>query len=457
MLSLKDLPMPPASGLLGHVSLLNKPDIHKKLVSWSKNYGDLYRIKLGLNNALVVCDRATIQEILKKRPSIFRRSSLIEDRFEEAGINGVFSSEGDNWVQNRQLSEAIFVPNHIQNFTPILMKITQRLHKRFLHLATTDADVDLLKEFKRYTVDITTNLAFGEDLNTLNLSESKLEQSLELIFPMINQRCLSPIPLWRYMKMPADRRFDSAINYIKEQVQKFIQHQKALLIQNPSLSQLPQNMLQMMLIAQQKNQDLSDEMIIANAVTMLLAGEDTTANTLTWMVHQISDRPLVKQKILNELTEIDFKTTPEILKQRFTYITAIALEAMRQKPVAPLLYIETNKNTVVQDVTVKAGTLLILALNACSNDKSVFERSFEFEPERWLGSHSNSTNEILPFGGGSRMCPGRSLAMTEIKLAFSTLMKDFDVIPLQSSASVEEHFAFTLSPKTFMCKIVFNH
>ena len=446
--------MPPVSGLLGHVSLLNKPDIHKKLVNWSNTYGKLYRIKLGLKDVLVVSDRTTIQSILKQRPEVFRRSSLIEDRFEEAGINGVFSSEGEYWRQNRQLSESIFVPDNIKNFAPILIKVTSRLHKRFIYLSGTQENVDLLKEFKRYTVDITTNLAFGEDLNTLNLSECKLEQSLALIFPMINQRCVSPIAIWRYVKTDADKKFDSAISYIKSELQKFIEHQSLLINQTPSLKSSPQNMLQIMLIAQKHDPSISDEMIMANAVTMLLAGEDTTANTLTWMVNLISDRPLVKQKLLNEIHALDFKISPEILNQRFSYITAIALEAMRLKPVAPLLYVETKEKAVLDGITIKARTPMILTLNACSIDKNLFENPYEFEPERWLGENAHSPSEILPFGGGSRICPGRSLAMAEIKLAFATLLKDFDVIPQQPCAEVEEYFAFTLSPQTFFCKLV---
>ncbi len=452
-LTLKDLPMPPTSGLLGHISFLKQSNIHKQLLDWSQSYGATYRLQLGLKDALVISNKETIQKILKDRPDGFRRLSVVENRFDEIGMNGVFSSEGEKWRQNRKLSDAIFLPKHIKNFTPILVKITQRLHERFSSLAASKEPVDLLKEFRRYTVDVTTNLAFGEDINSLGLSQTQLEKSLELVFPMLNQRCQKPFPFWRYFKTKADKKFEAAIGFITQQIQAFIEHQKKILRQSPDLMKQPQNMLQIMIVAQQEHADISDKDIIANALTMLIAGEDTTANTLTWMACLIAERQDTTLRLRDELKSADFKIEDSAIKLRLPFLNAIAFETMRLKPVAQKMYVEPITDHIIEDMKIPAGTPIFILLNACAFDENTFQTPQEFDPMRWYGDDANTTSQILPFGAGSRMCPGRSLALTEIKLAFATLISKFETTPLQPTDSVEEHFAFTMSPDTFFCRL----
>ncbi|MBN3102677.1 cytochrome P450 [Pectobacterium brasiliense] len=455
MRSIKRLPMPPTRSILGHVDYLKRSDVHLQMLRWKAQYGRFYRLRLGLTSAIVIADAECIRTIMKSRPDEFRRISSIESVFQEAGLNGVFSSEGKRWEHQRRLTEPMFQPAHLKYFYPSLRKVTSRLSDRFAMLAETGETVVLVEEFKRYTVDITSLLAFDEDVNTLEQGENPLSQSLRQLFPMIHLRSGSLFPLWRFIKTERDKQFDASLNLIREYVDGFIYRQRKRLQLNPQLMETPENMLQVMLAEQKKDGTLKDDDIVANAITLLLAGEDTTANTLAWMSFQLCSAPSIEECVFQECKEVADGAgalLPWPLP-RLPWLTAVMYESMRLKPVAPLLYLEPTKNTVIDDFLIKKGTPLLLMLNASGFDDALFQQPDDFVPERWLERGKASFSDLQPFGGGPRMCPGRSLALMEIKLGFHALCSGFRVEAQQPASDVTESFAFTMSPSGFRVKL----
>ncbi|KFX05361.1 cytochrome P450 [Pectobacterium betavasculorum] len=455
MRSIKRLPMPTTRGILGHVDYLKRSDIHLQMLRWKAQYGCFFRLRLGLSSAVVIADTEWIRTIMKSRPGEFRRISSIESVFQEAGLNGVFSSEGKRWEHQRRLTEPMFQPAHLKYFYSSLRKITSRLSERFTMLAEAGEAIALVDEFKRYTVDITSLLAFGEDVNTLEQGDNPLSQSLRHLFPVINERCESPIPVWRYIRRARDKQFDASLSLIREYVDGCIYRQRQRIQLNPQLLEAPENMLQVMLAEQQKDGTLEDDDIVANAITLLIAGEDTTANTLTWMSFLLCSAPSVEECVFQECkeaTEGGGAILPWPLP-RLPWLTAVMYESMRLKPVAPLLYLEPTKDTVIDDFLIKKGTPLLLMLNASGFNDELFQQPYDFMPERWLERGKAAFSDLQPFGGGPRMCPGRSLALMEIKLGFHALCSGFHVEAQQAASAVTERFAFTVTPSGFRVKL----
>ncbi|WP_323666086.1 cytochrome P450 [Pectobacterium punjabense] len=455
MRSIKNLPMPPTRGILGHVEYLKRHDVHLQMLRWKAQYGRFYRLRLGLTSAIVIADVEWIRTIMKSRPDEFRRISSIESVFQEAGLNGVFSSEGKRWENQRRLTEPMFQPAHLKYFYPSLRKVTARLSDRFTALAESGETIALVDEFKRYTVDITSLLAFGEDVNTLEQGDNPLSQSLRRLFPVINGRSSALFPLWRYIRRARDKQFDASLSQIREYVDEFIYHQRKRIRLNPQLVDAPENMLQVMLAEQKKDETLKDDDIVANAITLLIAGEDTTANTLTWMSFLLCSAPSVEERVFQECKEAT-DGSGAILPwplPRMPWLTAAMYESMRIKPVAPLLYLEPTKDTVINDFFIKKGTPLLLMLNASGFDDALFQQPDDFVPERWLERGKAAFSDLQPFGGGPRMCPGRSLALMEIKLGFHALCSGFCVEAQQPASAVTESFAFTVTPSGFRVKL----
>ena len=114
--------------------------------------------------------------------------------------------------------------------------------------------------------------------------------------------------------------------------------------------------------------------------------------------------------------------------QRLTYAGAVANETMRLRPVAPMLFLQTNIATTVGDLQVPAQTPVAVLMRPPAVDARNFERPTAFLPERWTapsGAHEPSAH--IPFGSGPRLCPGRTLALLEMKVVLATLYRNFDV------------------------------
>ena len=132
-------------------------------------------------------------------------------------------------------------------------------------------------------------------------------------------------------------------------------------------------------------------------------------------------------------------------------IDACIDEAMRLKPVAPFLGLETNRDMTIGDVFVKARTQVMLITRLAGRQEAEFPQAETFRPERWLDDKSTQAGgdparKLFPFGGGPRFCPGRYLALAEIKMAMSMVARNFAVALDANPAPVKELFTFTMTP-----------
>jgi cytochrome P450 len=196
----------------------------------------------------------------------------------------------------------------------------------------------------------------------------------------------------------------------------------------------------------------SDDMIFGNLMTMLLAGEDTTAYTLGWAVHQLCDSPESVTQLRQEADELlrtsDVADDIEAAN-KLVWAGAVANETMRLRPVAPLVAVlEAKVDTVVGDLLVPKGTRVVVLMRPAACDPGHFAEPHAFRPQRWLGeiAGAHDVSAHIPFGSGPRICPGRLLALLEMKLLLSMLYKNFDVERVGKEEEVREQFAFTMSP-----------
>ena len=185
----------------------------------------------------------------------------------------------------------------------------------------------------RYTVDVTTNLAFGYDMNTLEKEGDVIQKHLEKIFPTIDRRINAMFPYWRYFKLPADRALDKSLAVIRKAIAQFIAQARERLRQKPELTLRPTNLLEAMLSAPDGGDvAFTDEEIHGNMLTMLLGGEDTTANTMAWITHFMTELPETQERMRAEAAHaVGQAGLLSSLQdaEHLNYIEAVAHETMR--------------------------------------------------------------------------------------------------------------------------------
>ncbi|MFQ5675823.1 MAG: cytochrome P450 [bacterium] len=453
--TLSDLPGPKGLLLLGNMLQLDLKHLHLTLEQWSDVHGPLYKFKIANKRVVAVSDPDLMNEILRQRPETYRRLRNIEPVFKEMGINGVFSAEGDHWKRQRRLTNQALNAAHLRNFFTTLVAITERLKKRWERMSKYGEAIDIQKDLMRYTVDITTCLTFGYDGNTLEEEGDVIQQHLEKIFPKINQRINMPFPYWHFFKRPADHALDHALKAIRQTIEKIIADCQARMAQNPDLAIHPRNFLEAMLAAREtEDSGFTDDDIFGNILTMLLAGEDTTSNTMAWMIYFMTEYPDIQKRMQKEC-DVLLGSASMLSKIEeavaLPYIEAVAHEALRLKSVAPLLAMETMEEVELKGHWMPAGTPLFLLTRQGALQDESFTAASQFQPERWLPAHApinqaHNKNAFLPFGAGPRFCPGRNLALLETKTVMAMLCRNFHITKAKGSVEVKEQFAFTMNP-----------
>ena len=174
------------------------------------------------------------------------------------------------------------------------------------------------------------------------------------------------------------------------------------------------------------------------------------------MIYLLQRNPAVLQRAQAEVRSLAPDAAGFTSEQMASldFLEACAHETMRLKPVAPFQVAEALRETTIADIRVPAGTMVWCVMRGDTMDERYFPNASAFEPQRWLASGApieaaNSAKRVsLPFGAGPRVCPGRYLALLEIKMAAAMLLAHFDIesVATPTGADAEELMAFTMTP-----------
>ncbi len=447
---IEDLPGPRGLPILGNMLQLRTSRMHEVAEGWSRQYGDYFRFRIGPRQFVGVANPETIAALLRDRPDGFHRSERLSAIADDMGFNGVFSANGDAWRRQRQMVMASFDPRHIRRYFPALVKVTERFERRWRRAAAAGESIDLQADLMRYTVDVTSGLAFGIDMNTLESDEEVIQAHLDKVFPSLFKRLMAPFPYWQWFR---NKELDGHLQALRAAVAGFIAEARRRLEADPKLREHPGNLLEAMLAARDNpDSGLTDGDVSGNVLTMLLAGEDTTANTLAWMIYLLYRHPEALRRATDEVVSgfTDYEKVSAL-----PFVDACINETMRLKPVAPIIILQPTRDTVVADIELPKGTVLMCLMRAGPTDERRFPGALSFDPSRWLdgasrGASASSPKRVsMPFGAGPRLCPGRYLAILEMKMVMAMLLGGFELesVGTPDGGEAREHLAFTMYPE----------
>jgi cytochrome P450 len=450
--TIDDLPGPRPLPLIGNAHQIRATSLHLTAERWCERYGPVYRFGVGPRPVVVLGDADDVNAVLRDRPDGFRRWREIQSITEELwGTLGVFAAEGDDWRRSRRLAVTALNSNHLQRYFEIVSTCSERLRRRLEPAARDGRAIEIGAALSSFTVDVTSALAFGHDLNTLEHGDGELQGHLHRVFHMTNRRLFAAVPYWRWVKLPADRALDRSLAALRPAVASFMAETRKRIAARPELREEPENFLEGMIAAQENEGAFSDEEILANVFTLLLAGEDTTSHTMAWTIWSLAQMPEIQRLWAEEARDVlgeELSPSRYETVEELHYGEGVVRESMRLKPVAPVTGLEPLADTEVAGVSLPAGTRLLL-LHREAGLREV-DRARDFLPERWLEGGeigAPAQKSFLTFGAGPRFCPGRNLAFLEAKTALAMIARNFELSLDPAAGPVTELFGFTMSPK----------
>jgi cytochrome P450 len=455
---LADLPGPRGLPLLGNLHQFDVRRLHRTMENWARQHGPAYRVKVPTGAFLVVADPDLVGKVLRERPDTFRRPAVLAAVAAElGGMPGLFDSEGAAWRNQRRMVMQAFAPQAVKAYFPALVEVARRLQRRWEGCAEAGQAIDLGADLRLYSVDIVAGLAFGTDVNTIEMGEHLVQQNLDVILQGVARRTLMPFPYWRYVKLPADRRLERSVDVLRDAVIDLVAQAKERMRLDPLRAAHPPNMLEAMLAAAAEGgSGVTEADVAGNVSTMLLAGEDTTSNSLVWLIWLLQRHPdalkRARDEVLRCVPSLDALTIEQL--GQLDFLDACIHESMRLKPAAPFISAEALDDTTVGDVAIDKGTIVVCLMRDTSPDNPHFENAAQFDPGRWLQDSVNR-KAAMPFGAGPRICPGRYLALLEIKVAMAMLLARFDIASLATvhGGEPDERVAFAMSPETLHMRL----
>jgi cytochrome P450 len=463
--ALGDLPGPRPLPLVGNLLQLDAERFHLQLEAWCAEFGPCYRLLMGSRLTMVLADHEATAAVLRDRPDGFRRTERMETIGREMGLlPGVFGVNGEVWKRQRRMVMAGFDPAHVRRYHPALVIVADRLGQRWAGAAERGADIDLQADLMRYTVDAIAGLAFGVEVNTLQSDGNVIQQHLDKVFPTLFKRMVAPLPVWRWWRSAEVRQLEHSMAAINSAVAGFITQARSRLRDEPARRDKPHNLLEAMIVAaDEPGSGIDDAQVAGNVLTMLLAGEDTTANSLAWMIELLWRNPAALARATDEVRRVAGRAGAPTIEElaALDYVEACCHETMRLKPVAPVIGVQALRDTVVAGVAIPAGTVVINLMRHDSVSDQHVARAASFEPERWLTEGSaaaagaNVKRTSMPFGAGPRICPGRYMALLEMKLAMAVLLGRFDIqsVHTPDGKPAREKLAFTMTPVGLQMKL----
>ena len=393
-----------------------------------RQYGDIVGLRVLNFRILLLNHPDHIEDVLVNHPRKFIKGRVLLANKRVFG-RGLLTSDGDFWLRQRRLAQPAFHRARIAGYASTMVEYTERL----LHEWQDGEERDIHKEMMRLTLQIVGKTLFDADVEG---DAQDVGKSMELLLELgADFRRTVLVPHW--LPTPANFRLELAIRKIEKVLYRIIAEKRVA-------GRDAGDLLSMLLAAQDEDGSrMTDQQLRDEAITLFLAGHETTANTLSWTWWLLAQNPAVEAKLHSELRSVLGGRTPSLDDlPKLAYTNHIITESMRLYPPAWGTARTAIEDHEIAGYSVPKGSGVSFAQWTVHRDARWYEAPDEFRPERWEGDLLKRIPRFayFPFGGGPRQCIGNSFALMEAALVLATIAQQFrfrlvegrPVVPLAS-------------------------
>jgi cytochrome P450 len=394
-------------------------DPFRFLSACERAYGDVARFELGRMETYVIMDPTAIERVLVSEADQFRKPDFQSDALGDLLGEGLLLSEGETWEKQREIANPAFAMGRLAKFDDRIVGHAESM----LDGWADGAEVDVELEMTRVTLDVIVDLMLGTEL-----SEERIRTIQESLDPLGAQFEPDPVafaaPDW--VPMPGDREYQRALDTIESVVEDIVAERRGT---EGTAEDGPMDLLSALLRAQNRGEQ-TDEQLRDEVVTMLLAGHDTTALTLTYTWYLLSHHPQARERVHEELADVvgDGRPTMDDVRD-LEYVEWVVDEAMRLYPPVYTIFREPTVDVELSGYAIPEGTALMLPQWAVHRSPRFWDDPDRFDPERWRPERVRERPRFayFPFGGGPRHCIGKHLAKLEAQLILATTASRYEL------------------------------
>lgn len=421
------------------VSLLRLRRDPYLMLQVAQEYGDVVRLPFAGQEIFLINHPDYVREVLVAQADHFHKSRVLQRAKAFLG-EGLLTSEGDLHLRQRRLMQPVFHRQRIAHYGAAMVACAERTRCRWNDGET----LDIAQEMMRLTLAVVGKTLFDADV------EGEASEVGQALTEMIEHFPLLFVPfsdLAMHLPVGPGRKVQRAARVLDTIVLGLIAERRA----HPEPER--QDLLTMLLTAHDDDgTGMSDKQVRDEAMTIFLAGHETTANALTWTWFLLSQHPRAEARFHAEIDSAlggRLPTASDV--EHLPYTRRVLSESMRLYPPAWIMGRMAQRDVTFGGYTFPAGSTLLVSPWVIHHDPRYYPDPFRFDPDRWTPEAQAARPRFayFPFGGGPRMCIGEPFAWLEGMLVLATIAQTW-WLRLAPGQAIDLMPAVTLRPKNGM-------
>ena len=379
----------------------------------------------GIQKAVLTIDPEAVKHILQKHHRAYEKSDIVADILAKYLGKGLLTNTGEGWLKQRRLIQPGFHRKRIESLQSLMKIEVDDCMTKWMIKAKEGTVIDAYHEMNQLTFRIIAKTLFSDSIKEHDLSQ--LSELISTLQSYIIREVRQPHKRWWFQLSGTMARHIQMAQGAREMIRKIITERKVT-------QQMPDDLLTMLLETKYEDtgQGMGMDQLIDECLILFVAGHETSANALSWMIYLLGNHPEEYRRLQNA-TEAD----------QAKLIRNVIQESMRLYPPAWVVDRISLEDDKVLDFKLPKGTVWIIYIRGMHRHPDYWEQPDLFLPDRWNNPGLNK-EAYLPFGAGPRLCIGEHFAMMEMQLILTTIVNRWNIDLI--TKKVEEKPMVTLRP-----------
>ncbi|KAK8844135.1 hypothetical protein IAR55_006929 [Kwoniella newhampshirensis] len=492
----------------GNIKYILKSDPIAPHVEWAKKYGPTYRYRLlGGTHRFLTTDPVALSYILS-HADLFPKPEQTRQALTDLLGNGVLVAEGADHRRQRKALNPSFSPAAIRGMVPTFFDKAVELKEKLLTLIEDENEtgelaspspaletdkveggkkIDVLKWLGKTTLDVIGIAGFSYDFKALTEPNNELANAYNKMFTAgmevgLFQILQFLVPFLRHIPNERKRSIENSTAVTRTVGKRLVEEKKKAVLASHAEGlekgqDIGNDLLSILIKANMASdvkpeQRLTDEEVLAQITTFMLAGNETSSTALTWILYTLSQHPDVQTRLREEIMVVDDERPSLETLNSLPLLDAVMRETIRLCPPVPSTLRQATETSVIplgtpvigrdgkmiDSVTLAKGTMVFIPILAINESQEIWGSDAEtFNPDRFINPDQALTakynqipgvwGNLLSFLGGTRNCIGYRFALAEMKVILFVLMRTFEFSLLNSNPKIQKKSSIVMRPR----------
>lgn len=395
----------------------NRLNLADYIQSIREENGEVFQFSFGAMNGFFFNEPELTKLVMVDRWANYPKSRRYKTLSPLIG-ESILVANGEAWRERRTLAQPIFqtriIAGYRQTIEHEIKLILDKLHYGQV--------IDAYGVVSYFTFRVISKIMFSDDIDSIF---HEFHQTVLKLQNECTQVALYPFAFMDKMPLPANIKFKKYSAIIHKMIDDIISKRLA----NPNKDQYQDLLSRYLTIIGQENKNFSMQELRNELITLLIAGNETTALTITWALHELSKSP-AQEKLLQEMKELTLSNDAEnsfLAMREVPYLNQVINETLRMYPAVWLYSREAAKDDELLGIQIKKDSLVIISPYFVHRNPKYWPDPLTWRPERFAEKYHEDA--FIPFAKGPRHCIGMSLATFEMQLFLMQFFQRFSITP----------------------------